>query len=120
MIMNIEGTWTYHEDFEYGTSTGMVKLTQKGNEVEALFSFTEQVEDDYCIKVEEQARGGVKGNKLVLKSLRCEAYQGDRPIEYLPNNYEIYLTSATRLVGSTYDEANVCGVFVLEKMEEDA
>lgn len=113
--MNISGTWTYNEDFEYGKSKGEVELTQVGKKVSGIFIFTEEVENDYKINVTEEIQGTIADGKVLLESIKVNALQDGRIIEYLPNNFEVHLVSENKLVGSTFDSEDVCGVFVLER-----
>lgn len=113
--MNISGTWTYIEDFEYGKSEGEVEFTQDGNVVSGIFTFTEIVENDYKINVTEKVKGTMADGKLLLESFEVKALQNGRLIKYLPNTFEVHLVSEDKLVGSTYDNEDVCGVFVLER-----
>jgi len=113
--MDISGIWTYSEDFEYGKSVGEVKITQTGNEVNAVFTFTEEVKNDYRINVLEKVKGTISDNKVLLESKEVTATQNGKEIAYLPNNFEVFLVSENKLVGSTYDSEEVCGVFVLER-----
>lgn len=114
--MNITGTWTYKEDFEFGSSVGVVKLIQSGNEVSGILEFTEKVEDDYEIEVTEKVSGIISEGKLLLNSMEVTAIQENRSVDYLPNNFEVHLVSDNKLVGSSYDSENVCGVFVMERI----
>ncbi len=113
--MDISGIWTYNEDFEYGKSVGEVEITQTGNEVNAVFTFTEEVKNDYRIDVFEKVKGTISDNKVILESQEVTATQNGKEITYLPNNFEVFLVSENKLVGSTYDSDEVCGVFVLER-----
>lgn len=113
--MDITGTWTYNEDFEFGKSIGEVVLKQEGNLVKGTFTFTEEVEEDYKIEVVEQVQGTISDQKVLLKSVEVKASENGKEINYLPNNFEVYLTSENKLVGSTYDSEDVCGVFVMER-----
>jgi hypothetical protein len=117
--MNISGNWTYKEDFEFGNSEGEVKVTQDGNEVNAIFTFTEKVENNYEINVIESVKGFVSDKKVVLESQQVKATQNGKTIEYIPNNFEVYLVSENKLVGSTYDSEDVCGVFVMERIKDN-
>lgn len=114
--MDISGTWTYKEDFEYGISEGKVEFTQVGNKVNGVFVFTEKVEGNYEIDVVEKVKGTVAGDKLLLESLEVNAMQDGRLIDYLPNSFEVHLVADNKLVGSTFDSEEVCGVFVLERI----
>lgn len=116
--MNISGKWLYNEDFEYGTSEGKVEFTQSGNEVTGIFTFIEKVENNYEIEVVEKTKGIISEAKVLLKSIEVKAIQDDKEIEYLPNTFDVHLISENKLVGSTYDSEEVCGVFVLKKMED--
>lgn len=113
--MNISGTWTYAEDFEYGNSEGEVELLQTGDEVNGVFTFTEEVENNYIINVTEKVKGTITNGKLLLKSTGVSAIQNDKEIDYLPNTFEVHHISEYKLVGSTFDTEDVCGVFVLER-----
>ncbi|MGQ7869798.1 hypothetical protein [Sunxiuqinia sp. sy24] len=113
--MDISGSWTYHEDFEYGQSTGQVEFTQTGNEVSGVFSFTEEVENNYRIEVTEKVKGTIANGKLLLESVELTALQNGCEISYLPNTFEIQRMTENQMVGSTYDCEDVCGVFVLER-----
>lgn len=114
--MNISGKWSYKEDFEFGKSVGEVELSQIESNVTGTFTFTEEVEGDYKIEVKETVEGTIAGQKLLLESIAVDAFQNGKKISYLPNNFEIYLTSENELVGSTYDSEDVCGVFVMERI----
>ena len=115
-MINISGTWTYKEDFEFGKSEGKVEIIHNKNKVFATFSFTEEVENDYRIKVVEKTEGTISVDTVLLESTEVTAIQDGRKIDYLPNHFEVHLVSKNRLVGSTYDKENVCGVFVMEKV----
>ncbi|MCY1720049.1 hypothetical protein OU798_06830 [Prolixibacteraceae bacterium Z1-6] len=115
--MNISGNWTYSEDFEYGNSAGEVKITQTGNNVSAVFTFTEKVENDYEIDVIEKVQGTITDGNILLESTAVKATQDNKEIEYIPNTFEIHRISGTKIIGSSYDHDNVCGVFVLERIK---
>jgi len=114
--MNIGGVWTYKEDFALGKSEGKVEIVQTNNSVTAFFIFIEEVENDYKILVKEKTCGTIEKGKILLESVEVSAVQDGKEIEYLPNNFEVHIVSETKLVGSTYDSENVCGVFVMEKI----
>ncbi|WP_462279914.1 hypothetical protein [Salinivirga cyanobacteriivorans] len=113
--MNISGKWTYEEDFEFGKSIGEVELMQTGNVVFGEFSFTEEVENEYTIEVTEKVKGVISDGKVRLESVEVKAMQDHKAINYLPNTFDVYLASENKLVGSTYDSEDVCGVFVMER-----
>lgn len=113
--MNISGIWTYNEDFGFGESEGKVELTQVGSEVSGTFTFTENVENNYKIDVTEKVKGTISDEKVLLESIEVTAFQNNKAIDYLPNNFEVHLVSENKLVGSTYDSEDVCGVFILER-----
>lgn len=114
--MNITGSWTYNEDFEFGKSFGKVEFVQKDNLVVGTFSFTEKVENNYEIEVTETVEGTIDDGKVLLKSTNVTAIQNGREINYLPNTFDVHLVSDHKLVGSTFDSEDVCGVFVLERI----
>lgn len=113
--MDISGTWVYQEDFEFGKSEGEATLTQTGDQIMGVFSFIEKVENDYEIEVTEQVKGTIAEGKVLLESIAVLAKENGKEISYLPNNFEVYLVAENKLVGSTFDSENVCGVFVLER-----
>jgi hypothetical protein len=113
--MNISGIWTYKEDFGFGESEGEVEFTQIGSEVSGTFTFTENVENDYKIDVTEKVKGTISDGKVLLESIEVIALQNNKEIDYLPNNFEIHRILENKLVGSTFDSEDVCGVFVLER-----
>ena len=115
--MNVTGLWKYKEDFEFGNSVGEVRLVQMGDSLHGEFNFTEKVEDDYEIVVFEKVKGKIVDGKAVLESIEVIAKEGGRVVDdYIPNNFELHLISDDKLVGSSYDAENVCGVFTLERM----
>jgi hypothetical protein len=116
--MDISGKWTYKEDFDYGKSIGEVDFVQAKNEVIGLFTFTESVEELYTIEVSEKVKGTIKDGKLLLNSIEVKALEDSAVVEYSSNNYEIYLSSENKLAGSTYDDDEVCGVFVMERIQQ--
>ncbi len=113
--MNISGIWTYKEDFEFGKSEGSVEFKQTKNVVSGIFIFTEIVENDYKINVKEKVKGVISDGKVLLESIDVLALQNGKTIDYLPNTFELHLVSENKLVGSTFDSEQVCGVFVLER-----
>ena len=115
--MDLTGNWIYNEDFEFGSSIGEVQIVQTGKEISATFVFTEKVIDEYEIEVQEKVKGLIADNKVLLKSVEVQAKQDGRLIDYLPNNCVIQYISENKLVGSTYDSENVCGVFVMERKQ---
>ena len=113
--MNLTGNWSYTEDFELGRSNGAANLHQVGSKVSGTFTFTEEVENDYKIEVIEEVKGTIADGKVLLKSVEVKAMQSGKEVAYLPNCFEMFLVSENKLVGSTYDSEDVCGVFVMEK-----
>jgi len=114
--MNITGVWLYNEDFEFGKSNGKVNLHQDGDKVSGIFTFTEEVENDYKIEVVEKVQGTIANRKVLLESIEVKALQNNKEIKYLPNCFDVFLVSENKLVGSTYDSEDVCGVFVMERL----
>ncbi|QIA07755.1 hypothetical protein [Draconibacterium halophilum] len=92
-----------------------MELRQAGNEVNGVFSFAEEVKNNYRIQVTEKVKGTITDGKLLLESVDVKAIQNGREISYLPNTFEIQHIAENQLVGSTYDSENVCGVFVLKR-----
>jgi hypothetical protein len=118
--MNVTGLWKYKEDFEYGNSIGEVKLIQIEEQLYGEFTFTEKVEngndDDYEINVFEKVKGIISEGKVLLESIEVSAKQDGKVVDYIPNNFELHLISDNKLVGSTYDADDICGVFTLERV----
>ena len=115
--MNVTGLWKYKEDFEFGKSEGEVRLVQMEDTLYGEFNFTEKVEDDYEIVVFEKVKGKIIEGIAVLESIEVLAKENDRVVEdYIPNNFEVHLISEDKLVGSSFDADNVCGVFTLERL----
>ena len=92
--MNISGIWTYKEDFGFGNSEGEAAATQVGDKV----------------------KGTIVDGKVLLENMEVTALQNNKAIDYLLNNFEVHRISENKLVGSTYDSEDVCGVFVLERI----
>ena len=113
--MDISGKWIYMEDFEYGKSEGEVDFIQAGKQVIGIFTFTERVENEYKIDVTEKVKATISDGKVLLQSIEVSALQDGRLIDYLPNTFDGHLVSENKLVGSTYDNEDVCGVFILER-----
>ena len=86
-----------------------------GNEVTAIFTFTEKVKNNYEIEVVEKTIGTISDSKVLLKSYEVKAFQDGLEIDYLPNTFEVHLVSEDKLVGSTYDSEDICGVFTLNR-----
>lgn len=115
--MNVTGMWKYTEDFEFGKSIGEVRLVQIEDSLYGEFNFTERVEDDYEIEVFEKVKGKIIEGKAILESTEVIAKENNEIVkDYIPNNFELHLISDNKLVGSSYDAENVCGVFTLEKI----
>jgi hypothetical protein len=116
--MNVTGLWKYSEDFEFGKSEGEVRLVQMEDSIYAEFNFTEKVEYDYEIEVFEKAKGKIVDGKVLLEGVSVVASENGAIIEdYMSNNFDVHLVSENKLVGSSYDFENVCGVFTLERIE---
>jgi hypothetical protein len=114
--MNITGNWLYNEDFEFGKSIGKAKLQHVEDRVSGILTFTEEVENEYKIEVIEKVQGTIANDKVLLESVEVKAIQNNKEIHYLPNCFDVFLVSENKLVGSTYDSENVCGVFVMERL----
>jgi hypothetical protein len=115
--MNVTGLWKYTEDFEFGNSVGEVRFVQMDDSLYGEFNFTEKVDDDYEIVVFEKVKGKIVEGKAVLESIEVLAKENDKVVDdYIPNNFELHLISEDKLVGSSYDAENVCGVFTLERL----
>ncbi len=115
--MNVTGMWKYKEDFEFGNSVGEVRLVQMDDTIFGEFNFTEIVEDDYEIVVFERLKGKIFEGKATLESIEVLAKENGKIVDdYIPNNFELHLVSENKLVGSSYDAENVCGVFTLERI----
>ena len=113
--MDITGKWTYREDFDYGKSVGEVDFIQAENEVIGLFTFTESVDGFYTVEVSEKVKGTIKDGTVLLESFEVEAMENNTKADYYPNTFDVQLIAASKMVGSTFDNDSVCGVFVLER-----
>ena len=114
--MNLTGNWKYNEDFGAGNSVGEVVLLQKDKMLYAEFNFVEQIEGDYRIEVFEKLQGEIKDNKVLLESIEVVARNNEGEIKYMPNSFEVHIVTEKRLVGSSFDADNVCGVFTMERI----
>jgi len=114
--MNLTGNWKYSEDFGAGNSVGEVVLLQKDEMLYAEFNFVEQIDGDYRIEVFEKLHGEIKENKVLLESIEVIARNSEGEIKYMPNSFDVHIVSENKLVGSSFDADNVCGVFTMERI----
>ncbi len=114
--MNLTGNWSYSEDFGAGNSTGEVILKQVEDKLYADFSFVEEIDGDYRIEVQEKLEGEIKNSEVLLKSMEVIARNKNGIIKYLANSFEVHIVSENKLVGSSFDTDNVCGVFIMERI----
>ncbi len=114
---DLNGKWNYSEDFGMGNSIGEVTLFHNDNTLKAEFVFTEKVDNGYEIRVEETCIGEIADGKAVLESSEVKAWNKEGElVKYLPNNFEMNIMSGTKIVGSSYDQDLVCGVFIMNKI----
>ncbi|TKG95042.1 hypothetical protein EYV94_10030 [Puteibacter caeruleilacunae] len=113
--MDISGIWNYTEDFYYGNDVGTATLTVDGEKVNGVMEYNEIIPDDGEFRIKQTVEGSFDGTNLVLKGTHVEILKGPENMEYHPDVWEAQLTSEGKFVGSSCDNAEICGVFVLER-----
>ena len=114
-MINISGEWKYSEEFDNGKDIGIISITQNGEELIGEMRYTEYFLDHKPLELLQTVRGRIEGNKINLKG-QLISFINMEYCEYYLDEFDGVYTSEGKIVGSTMDQNNVCGVFVLERV----
>lgn len=113
--IDINGRWKYSEDFGFGTDEGFAQLKENNGQIHGFLEYTENIDDDEPFTIRQHVTGEIEDDKLYLNGISYEILNGDEDITYNLDTWEGLITSEGKIVGSTFDNEEVFGVFVLER-----
>jgi hypothetical protein len=113
--MNIRGYWEYTEEFDNGEVDGTVLISEEDGVYTAEFKINEVDDDGNAIQVIEKAEVEIDESwiNFETKSFECDGLKDKE--EYLPTERQGLLTEEGRIVGHTWDNEEICGVFKMER-----
>ncbi|MBI9034695.1 MAG: hypothetical protein JEZ03_09525 [Bacteroidales bacterium] len=112
-IVLVDGVWDYEEEFDYGKSSGKIFFTQTGNALKGKAVLTETDSDGQTIVIEEIIEGEVRGSKVIFYGISFQSNDLKSDQTYNLDNWEGLYTQEKKIVGHTYDQDQICGVFVM-------
>ncbi|MFA8449591.1 MAG: hypothetical protein ACEPOW_02730 [Bacteroidales bacterium] len=113
--MNLTGKWIFEEDFYFGKDFGELVWSQKGTEIEGVLKFTEEIQGDKPFDVELQIQGEINGIQIYFRAVAFEIINAVEDIDYSLDSWEGIINRHGQIVGSSYDEDGICGVFTLTR-----
>lgn len=116
---SLTGKWTFTEEFECGTDRGFAYLKQNGNELIGCLEYEECLEDEEPFLVRQIVEGTIHGHNIVLKGLEVMHPDGTPIPNYNLDVLEGTYTYEKKIVGHSYDSEDVCGVFVMTRVNEN-
>lgn len=119
ILSKIAGKWSFNEDFGIGNDTGYAFFKVKDNKIVGILKVTEQIEGDASFIVQHQIEGTVEDNQFSFRSVASEVLYSIEPIDYELDQWEGTYTKEGKIVGSSIDDQGTCGVFIMEKLEDN-
>ncbi len=117
-FISVDGIWAYSEEFDFGKTDGKIVLKQAGNSIKGIASLTETDLKGCSTFLEEVIEGEIKGNKIIFHGISFQSEDLNFDQTYNLDNWEGYITDESKIVGHTYDQDNICGVFVMTKLSD--
>ncbi len=115
--MDISGKWKYEEDFGFGKDHGEAFFEQQGDRFSGYLKYTESIEDEADFTIHQTVEGTVSNEEIIFRGTSIEMLS-DTKMEYNLDTWEGILTPEGKIVGSSYDNHEVFGVFVLERLPD--
>ena len=114
-MADISGRWIFSEEFDCGTDNGFADIEQHGNHLSACFEYEECIDEEEPFTIRQHYTGTIDHNRITLVGQRVTD-TNNIPFEaYNPDTLEGTYTSEGKIVGHSYDSANICGVFILTR-----
>ena len=113
--INLTGRWRFEENFGFGKDSGYAELIQKGNHLNGVLRFSEQIDGEETFIVKQEVAGRINGTKINLKSHSCEILFSDEDIIYELDTWEGELLSNGKISGNSQDAEGTGGAFVMER-----
>lgn len=118
MSLDISGKWNFNQEFEFGLDQGVATIFQEGETLSGFFEYVEKYEDNPPFSVRQDFIGSIHLNKIRITGTRAISPSGEILNDYNLDTLEGTYTHEGKIVGHSYDDEAVCGVFVLEKITE--
>lgn len=112
---DLSGKWIFEEDFYFGKDFGELEWQQTGNSLSGQIEFTEEIQGDIPFRVRLNIVGEVNGIQVYFRATDYKILDENENIDYSLDSWEGILNRHGQIVGSSFDEDGICGVFTLTK-----
>ncbi|MCL3782528.1 hypothetical protein EMN47_19260 [Prolixibacteraceae bacterium JC049] len=112
---DINGRWKYSEDFGFGTDLGFAEFKYTNEKIHGYLEYTETINGEEPFTIRQHVQGEIIEDKAYFNGISYELLDGDEDIVYNLDTWEGLITDEGKIVGSTFDNEDVFGVFVLER-----
>ena len=117
--MDLSGKWLFKEDFETGINSGVAIINQDEDQISGKLNLTEKLFDESPIQLEQTFEGLIMGKKVIFKGKAFRLINGPDDCEYALDSWEGTINSEGNIIGSSIDQHGICGVFTMERIEEE-
>jgi len=117
MVTDLNGEWTFNEDFGFGKDEGFAHFKQKGSALEGYLEFTESIENEAPFRVREHVKGQVINGQIGFYGISFEIIESEKPIEYRLDQWEAIINVQGQIVGHSIDDDGTSGVFIMTRIE---
>ncbi|MFA8301181.1 MAG: hypothetical protein ACEPOV_13520 [Hyphomicrobiales bacterium] len=114
-IIDLSGNWIFEEDFYFGKDFGFAEWKQNENVISGIVEFTECINERESFKVRLQIEGEVEGVHVFFSAKSYSIIESKEPVEYCLDSWEGIVNKHGQIVGSSYDEDGICGVFTMTR-----
>lgn len=114
---DITGKWLFSEEFDYGRDSGFAEFKVVNEQIVGFLEYVELIDGEDPFKIKQWVEGYLDGSLFYMKGVSYEILHGEEGISYNLDSWEGAITMEGKIVGSSYDNEEIFGVFVLEREE---
>lgn len=113
--LDLNGKWSYTENYGYGMAKGELHIKHEGDNIEGRIIFTDTVFGEQSFMIQEFLEGSIVGEKLFLNAVGFDIIHSDTEISYELDSWEGNIVSDNLIQGKSVDDQGVEGNFEFRK-----
>lgn len=118
MDADLNGEWSFNEDFGFGKDEGIAHFRQEGSVLEGYLEFTESIENEAPFRIREYIKGKVINGQVGFYGVSFKILESDLPIDYRLDQWEAIINAQGQIVGHSIDDDGTSGVFIMIRIEK--
>jgi hypothetical protein len=112
--IDLSGTWELRENYEMGSTTGVLNLSQSGNLLSGTVTVYDKLDDGDEYILQQEVQGLIQGKNISLTGIKVRILKGD-PDDYELDKWMGNIENSNLISGYSEDRDGISGKFTLTR-----